>query len=410
MADLSWAPLRLARLKFLFALTHAWPSVTALCHLQSPPASSARLAETNHKNPQGHLYPPPTHPAPTFESLSLNRSRATFFVAAGFAGRNGNKKALPEVFLGGERSLKVMVIHCLQEPNKVMVCQWWLLRNGLGWRSGKGQRQKMTVRSQIVLFHTHTHTHTHMRRFKQNYVVCFHPHESRDFNQRMMTTQCHITNQAVSFIRFCALKSETTSAVSPPGVSFFSRSKHNARETQDGRSSVFLGFLNPSVSCAKGGTVTVRHSPFRCRKEWRWRVGGGGWRWDENETFPCESIFKAGVHYQHNGPADGSSYHTGPVYIRGSQQVGSLGREGGPGRDAGQGRAAGGGGGWWMSGSLVPTRSFLGGDQHRNVTLRPNYVQTLTQILWQSNGKLNGNEKKTKKPVCIFVVIYIRTR
>lgn len=32
---------------------------------------------------------------------------------------------------------------------------------------------------------------------------------------------------------------------------------------------------------------------------------------DENETVPCESIFKTGVHYQHNGPADGSSYHTG---------------------------------------------------------------------------------------------------
>lgn len=34
--------------------------------------------------------------------------------------------------------------------------------------------------------------------------------------------------------------------------------------------------------------------------------GTSPWEW----TFPCESIFKAGVHYQHNGPADGSSYHT----------------------------------------------------------------------------------------------------
>lgn len=28
-------------------------------------------------------------------------------------------------------------------------------------------------------------------------------------------------------------------------------------------------------------------------------------------AFPCESISKAGVHYQHNGPADGCPCHTG---------------------------------------------------------------------------------------------------
>lgn len=78
-----------------------------------------------------------------------------------------------------------------------------------------------------------------------------------------------------------------------------------------------------SLSGVKGGTVTVTHSPFRCRqdriKAWKgspvetdergcWGCSlASPWEW----TFPCESIFKAGVHYQDNGPTDGSSDHTG---------------------------------------------------------------------------------------------------
>lgn len=57
-------------------------------------------------------------------------------------------------------------------------------------------------------------------------------------------------------------------------------------------------------------------------------------------ALPCESISKAGVHYQHNGPADGCSCHTGLSALEDhSRPTASLrGRPGG--RGTGQGRVA----------------------------------------------------------------------
>lgn len=67
-------------------------------------------------------------------------------------------------------------------------------------------------------------------------------------------------------------------------------------------------------------------------------------------AFPCESISKAGVHYQHNGPADGGSCHTRLLASEEGRQPCS---EGGLGRVTGQGRAPGG----CMNCSLDHTRT-----------------------------------------------------
>lgn len=117
-----------------------------------------------------------------------------------------------------------------------------------------------------------------------------------------------------------------------------------------------LSLTNPSDSCVKGGTTTVTLSGGRAIEVQRGRVKA--WKGYPVETvvlgprgetphvsmrmhaFPCESISKAGVHYQHNGPADGCSCHTRLSTLEDHSRRPCS--EGGQGRVTGQGRAAGG--------------------------------------------------------------------
>lgn len=140
--------------------------------------------------------------------------------------------------------------------------------------------------------------------------------------------------------RFCCFRSKTASAVFPIVSYFYGRKIMCERFTQDRqahificsvflffcdsiRSSIFLGLIDPSDSCqgrhyhCQKFTIQVQKGKnpdlkrFSIRNWWAggamWKPSTSPWEW----TFPCESIFKAGVHYQHNGRADGSSYHTG---------------------------------------------------------------------------------------------------
>lgn len=125
-----------------------------------------------------------------------------------------------------------------------------------------------------------------------------------------------------------------------------------------------LSLTNPSDSCVKGGIITARllgrnllrksvdlkrlSSGNRCARA----VGGTLHVSMRMHTFPCETISKAGVHYQHNGPADGCSCHI-RLSALGHHRKGPC-SEGGQGSVTGQSRAAGG----CMSCSLDHTGNF----------------------------------------------------